>query len=153
MTAWNRESQTVIDSRDIGLQALGSRSLVQLSLIENFFKPMGSFWTTFLRSHRFAMCLVISLSIQPSLLSRDVSLSRNVPSGEERERQSFITQLKYSSPLRRKNYWSVSPVNNEISRKTSLQPEIYIFWCPWSRLQTRAGSPFTSTRKTRNEYT
>ena len=39
VTAWNRESQSVMDSRDIGLQGLGSRSLVQVSLTENFFKP------------------------------------------------------------------------------------------------------------------
>ena len=99
--AWNRESQTIMDSRDVGLQALGSRSLVQLSMIENFFKPRhGLFLNHFLRSHRYAMCLVISLRIQPSLLSRDVSLPRNVPCGEERARQSFVTQLKYSSLLR-----------------------------------------------------
>ena len=48
MTAWNRETQTVMDSRDMGLQALGSRSLVQLSVIENFFKPSyGLFWNHF----------------------------------------------------------------------------------------------------------
>ena len=102
VTAWNRESQTVMDSRDIGLQGLGSRSLVQISLIENFFKPRcGLFLNHFLRSHRYAMCLVISLQVQPSLLARDASLTRNLPSGEERARQSFITQLKYSSLLRR----------------------------------------------------
>ena len=56
---------------------------------------MGYFGTIFLRSHRYAMCLVIILQIQPSLLARDVSHPRNVPSGEERARQSFITQLKY----------------------------------------------------------
>ena len=48
VTAWNRETQTVMDSRDMGLQALGSRSLVQLSVIENFFKPSyGLFWNHF----------------------------------------------------------------------------------------------------------
>ena len=75
---------------------------MQLSLIANFFKPRyGLFLNHFLRSHRYAMCLVISLQIKPSPLARDVSLPRNVPSGEERARQSFITQLKYSSLLRR----------------------------------------------------
>ena len=98
---WNRESQIVMDSRDIALQVLSSRSL-QLGAD----CWCSSVWLRislnhFLRSHRYAMCLVISLQIKPSPLARDVSLQRNVPSGEERARQSFITQLKYSSLLRR----------------------------------------------------
>ena len=81
VTAWNRESQTVMDSRDIGLQGLGSLSLVQVSLIENFFKPRyGFFFNHFLRSHRYAMCLVISLQISrlsslETRLSRETSLA------------------------------------------------------------------------------
>ena len=64
VTARNPESlQTVMYSRDMGLQPLGSRSLLQLILIENFFKPSYElFLNLILRSYRYALCLVTAVS-------------------------------------------------------------------------------------------
>ena len=76
VTAWNRESQTVMDSRDIGLQGLGSLSLVQVSLIENFFKPRyGFFWTIFC-AHTGMPCVWLLACKYSRLSSLETRLSR-----------------------------------------------------------------------------
>ena len=89
VTAWNRESQTVIDSRDIALQVLGSRSLVQpgadcwcssVWLRISLNPDIGFFWTLFcppigMPCVCLLACKYSRLSSLETYLSRETSLA------------------------------------------------------------------------------
>ena len=77
VTAWNRESQSVMDSRDIGLQGLGSRSSrcrsVWLRISLN--PGMGFFWTIFC-AHTGMPCVWLLACKYSRLSSLETRLSR-----------------------------------------------------------------------------
>ena len=104
VTAWDRESQTVMDSRVMGLQVLGSRSLVQPGSdswcssvwLRISLNPDMGFFLTLLCAPTGMPCvwlLACKYSRLPSLETCPC-FRRNVPCGEERARQSFTESVE-----------------------------------------------------------